>query len=102
MGKSGAASSAPFRAAASSRPSSSTSPDMRPSREDSALLLFTKKALIVAALIVALSILFIVRNILILVFIAGVLAAGISPAVHWVRVRYRFWFHRPIDRGKAV
>jgi predicted PurR-regulated permease PerM len=71
-------------------------------REDRSLDLFTKKALIVVAIGIALALLWVVRDIVVLVFIAAVLAAGIAPAVHWVRVRWRFWFHRNLPRGRAV
>lgn len=71
-------------------------------KEERALDLFTKKVLIVAAVIITLALLWLVRSIVILVFIAAVLAAGIAPAVYWVRVRWRYWFHRPLPRGKAV
>ena len=42
------------------------------------------------------------REVLILVFIAAVLAAGISPAVHRVRVLGRYRLHRNISRGAAA
>src|SRR6185295_9085460 len=41
-------------------------------------------------------------QILILIFIAACLAAGIAPAVHWVRVRGRYWLGRSVSRGVAV
>lgn len=66
------------------------------------MALFAKKVAVVAAFIVAGALLWLVRDILILVFIAAVLAAGIAPAVHRVRVRSRYWFHRDIARGTAV
>ena len=71
-------------------------------KDERPLGLFTKKVLIVAALVLSLGLLWLVRNVLIIVFIAAVLAAGIAPAVYWVRVRWRFWFHRPLQRGRAV
>ena len=43
-----------------------------------------------------------VREVLILVFIAAVLAAGISPAVHRVRVLGRYRLRRNISRGTAA
>jgi len=43
-----------------------------------------------------------VRDLLILIFIAAVLAAGISPAVHRVRVIGRYRLRRNIPRGTAV
>lgn len=63
---------------------------------------FAWKTAIVLGLVLLLGLLWLVRNVLILVFIAAVLAAGISPAVHRVRVRWRFWFHRNLPRGTAV
>lgn len=66
------------------------------------LELFTKKALITAAIITIALVLWAAREIVILVFIAAVLAAGISPAVHRVRVLWRHFFHRNLTRGTAV
>jgi predicted PurR-regulated permease PerM len=63
---------------------------------------FTKKALVVVALAIALSLLWFTRRILILVFIAAVLAAGISPVVHRVRVVGRRFLHRNMPRGTAI
>lgn len=71
-------------------------------KEERSLELFTKKVLILVAIGLALVLLWVVRDIVVLVFIAAVLAAGIAPAVHWVRVRWRFWFRRNLARGKAV
>jgi predicted PurR-regulated permease PerM len=71
-------------------------------REDRSLELFAKKTAIVAAFVVILGLLWLVRNIIILVFIASVLAAGIAPAVHRVRVLWRYWFRRNVARGAAV
>lgn len=51
------------------------------------LELFAKKVAIVIAFVLALTLLRFVRDVLILVFIAAILAAGISPAVHRVRMR---------------
>ena len=64
--------------------------------------LFIRKLSIVIAAIVLLAILWAARAVLILIFIAGVLAAGISPAVHRVRVWWRHLFHKNIARGTAV
>ncbi|HUP45735.1 MAG TPA: AI-2E family transporter [Thermoanaerobaculia bacterium] len=64
--------------------------------------LFARKVAIVAIAAIILTILYLVRGIVVLVFIAAVLAAGISPAVRWVRVLWRFWFRRNLARGKAV
>jgi predicted PurR-regulated permease PerM len=71
-------------------------------RDDRSLELFTKKVLIVVAVGLLLTVLWLVRDIVVLVFIAAVLAAGIAPAVHWVRLRWRFWFRRNLPRGTAV
>jgi predicted PurR-regulated permease PerM len=68
----------------------------------SELRLFFEKALIVALFLVGAVILWLARGVLVLVFIAAVLAAGISPAVHRVRVIGRHLLHRNIPRGTAV
>jgi len=60
------------------------------------LELFTKKLLIFAALLIIAVLMWAARDVLILIFIAAVLAAGISPAVHRVRVMWRHYFHRNI------
>ncbi|MGZ4808576.1 MAG: AI-2E family transporter [Thermoanaerobaculia bacterium] len=66
------------------------------------LELFARKVIVVVAFALALILLWAVRDVLILVFIAAILAAGISPAVHRVRLLGRFWFHRNIPRGTAA
>ena len=66
------------------------------------LELFTKKVLIVAGVVAVLLLLWAARDVAILVFIAAVLAAGISPAVRRVRVLWRFAFHKNLSRGAAV
>ncbi|MFN2238100.1 MAG: AI-2E family transporter [Thermoanaerobaculia bacterium] len=66
------------------------------------LLLFAKKMLIFFGVAIAVVFLWEIRRILILLFIAGVLAAGISPAVHQVRVRTRHYLGKRIRRGTAV
>lgn len=71
-------------------------------RREGELATFARKVAIVAAYVVALALLWMVRDVLVLVFIAAVLAAGISPAVYRVRVVWRFWFRRPISRGAAA
>ncbi len=76
--------------------------DMSYVKEERSLERFAWKTAIVLGLVLVLGLLWLVRNVLILVFIAAVLAAGISPAVHRVRVRWRFWFHRNMRRGTAV
>jgi predicted PurR-regulated permease PerM len=64
--------------------------------------LFARKVAIVAAAVVTLGILWLVRGVLVLIFIAAVLAAGIAPVVRRVRVLWRFQFHRQLPRGTAV
>jgi predicted PurR-regulated permease PerM len=74
----------------------------REAARDGELELFAKKTAIVVALILAIALLWRLREVLLLVFIAAILAAGIAPAVHRVRVLWRFWFHRDLARGAAV
>src|SRR6266852_1407031 len=74
----------------------------RDSIQGSELELFTRKIAIVVAFAVAVAILWAARDVLILIFIAAVLAAGISPVVHRVRVWGRHLFHKHIPRGTAV
>lgn len=64
--------------------------------------LFTRKAVIAALVVIALVFLFFIRRILILIFIAGVLAAGIGPAVRRLRVLIRLYTGVKIRRGLAV
>lgn len=66
------------------------------------LEIFTRKVLVVAAVAAVLALLWFARDVLLLVFIAAVLAAGIAPAVQAVRVRWRFSFRRNLARGPAV
>ena len=66
------------------------------------LEIFLKKVGIVVAVLIVVTLLWAARDILILVFIAAALAAGISPAVHRVRVLVRHYLHRNISRGSAV
>jgi predicted PurR-regulated permease PerM len=70
--------------------------------EESELHLFTRKVLIVAAVAVGLVFLWSIRRVVILILIAGILAAGVSPAVHRVRVFARHYLGRRIQRGTAV
>lgn len=63
---------------------------------------FTKKVLIVAAIGAVLALMWAARGVLLLVFIAGVIAAGIAPAVRRVRALWRHLFRRRISRGAAV
>jgi predicted PurR-regulated permease PerM len=74
----------------------------RDSPSSSELELFARKVAMVIAAAILLAILWAARDILILVFIAAVLAAGIFPAVHRVRVLGRHLLHRHISRGTAV
>ncbi|HEX8169797.1 MAG TPA: AI-2E family transporter [Thermoanaerobaculia bacterium] len=66
------------------------------------LELFARKTLIVFGIAAAVFILYSARDVLLLVFIAAVLAAGISPAVRRVRLLWRFYFRRTLRRGAAV
>lgn len=66
------------------------------------LQLFAKKTLIFFGVAVLVVFLWEVRRILVLLFIAGVLAAGISPAVHRLRVWVRHYLGKRIQRGTAV
>ena len=66
------------------------------------LQLFAKKVAIVAAFALGILLLWCVREVLILVFIAAVLAAGIAPAVHKVQSLGRLWSHKRVARGTAV
>ena len=74
----------------------------RPQAHDGELELFAKKVAIVVACGIALGVLWFARHVLILIFIAAIIAAGITPAVQRVRVAVRFYFHRNIRRGTAV
>ena len=75
---------------------------MRIVAQRSDLEIFTRKVLIVVAVGVTLVLLWAARGVLMLVFIAAILAAGIAPAVHRVRVLWRFRFRRNLARGPAV
>src|ERR1044072_1910300 len=66
------------------------------------LELFARKVAIVVAVVLALLLMWRVHDVLILIFISAVFAAGINPAVQRVRVWGRFWLHRSIPRGAAV
>lgn len=70
--------------------------------ERTELSLFTRKVLIVVAIVLVLLFLFAIRRVVLIVFIAGVLASGIAPAVRRVRVLSRHWMRRRIQRGAAV
>jgi predicted PurR-regulated permease PerM len=73
---------------------------LKPGRSE--LETFTRKVLIVIALLVTLVLLWEARAVLVLIFIAAILAAGIAPAVHRVRVLWRYHFQKPLARGAAV
>lgn len=74
----------------------------REGARDRELELFVKKTAVVVVTALALALMWRVREVVLLVFIAAVLAAGISPAVYRVRVLWRFYFRRDIARGAAV
>ena len=63
---------------------------------------FVRKVLIVVGIVAACATLWFARDVLLLVFIAAVLAAGISPVVRRLRLLWRFNFRRKLSRGKAV
>lgn len=64
--------------------------------------MFTRKVLIVVGIAVACLLLWYARDVLLLIFIAAVLAAGIAPAVRRLRILWRFNFRRKLSRGTAV
>ena len=68
----------------------------------SELELFTRKVLILLGMAAGAAILWFARDVLVLVFIAAVLAAGIAPAVRRVRILWRYQFRRKLSRGTAV
>lgn len=74
----------------------------RDTLQRSELDLFARKVGIIVALAVVMALLWAARDVLILIFIAAVLAAGISPAVHRIRVWGRHLFHKNVPRGTAV
>lgn len=74
----------------------------REERRASELEVFARKVAIVIAAAIIVAVLWLVRDVLVLVFIAAVLAAGIEPAVHKVRVYGRLFLHRNVRRGTAV
>lgn len=63
---------------------------------------FARKVLIVLAIAMASALLWYVRDVLLLVFMAAVLAAGIAPIVRRVQILWRYQFHRKLSRGTAV
>ena len=68
----------------------------------SELELFTRKVLIVLAAGAMTVLLWNARDVLLLIFIAAVIAAGISPAVRRVRILWRYNFRKQLNRGSAV
>lgn len=73
---------------------------LKPGRSE--LETFTRKVLIVVAILIALALLWEARAVLVLIFIAAILAAGIAPAVHRVRLLWRYHFRKKLARGAAV
>jgi predicted PurR-regulated permease PerM len=71
-------------------------------RRKGELEIFAEKVAVVVAAFLALLLLWRARDVLILIFIAAVVAAGIAPAVQRVRIVCRFWMHRAVPRGVAV
>src|SRR6476469_8032943 len=63
---------------------------------------FARKVFVVVGVALLLALLWAARGVLLLVVIAAVLAAGIAPAVHRVRVVGRHLLRRNIPRGGAV
>lgn len=63
---------------------------------------FTIKVAIVFAFAIGIGVLWLARNILILIFVAAMLAAGIAPAVRRIQIMGRYWLKRKIPRGAAV
>ena len=63
---------------------------------------FARKVAIVCLFLIGIVFLWFIRRVLLLVFIAGVLAAGISPAVRRVRTLIRLYTGRKVRRGTAV
>jgi predicted PurR-regulated permease PerM len=66
------------------------------------LSLFWKKVVVVVAVALALALLWFARDVVVLVFIAAALAAGIAPAVHRIRLLWRYHFRKNLARGPAV
>ncbi len=68
----------------------------------SELELFARKILIIMVAAAGALVLWNARDVLLLIFIAAVIAAGIAPLVRFVRVRWRYNFRRKLSRGTAV
>ena len=66
------------------------------------LEMFTRKVLILVGIAAGVGLLWYARDVLLLVFIAAVIAAGIAPAVRRVRILWRYHFRRKLSRGTAV
>lgn len=74
----------------------------RPQHPEGELALFAKKVAVVIGFGLLLGVCWFARHVLILIFIAAVIAAGIAPAVQRVRIAVRFYLHRTIPRGAAI
>lgn len=77
-------------------------PFERTGRSRGDLELFTRKLLIVLGIVALAALLWSARDVLLLIFIAAVLAAGIAPAVRRVRILWRYQFGRKLSRGTGV
>lgn len=77
---------------------------LEPRRKDerSELVTFARKVAILLFAVALCVLLWSTRRVLILIFIAAVLAAGISPAVRRVRTLFRLYTRRRIANGTAV
>jgi predicted PurR-regulated permease PerM len=75
---------------------------VRPTDTRDELELFARKLALVVGVGLAGAVLWYARNVVVLVFIAAVLAAGIAPAVRRVRIMLRFLLKRRVPRGTAV
>ncbi|HYH08172.1 MAG TPA: AI-2E family transporter [Thermoanaerobaculia bacterium] len=73
-----------------------------PERPRNELEIFAKKVLILLAIGAGATLLWHARDVLLLVFIAAALAAGIAPAVRRVRIFWRYRFRKKLSRGVAV
>jgi len=80
--------------------SSMTAPRRESDRQE--LALFIRKLAIIGAAIALAFVLWHARRVLIIVFVAAVLAAGIAPAVRRVRILFRLYTKRRMARGTAV
>lgn len=71
-------------------------------RDPGEVPLFARKMAVVVAIGLVLALLWFARGVVVLVFIAAALAAGIAPIIHRIRLRWRFHFHKTLPRGPAV